>query len=191
MINIQDGAYYNLGRKTFIFFVLQNSTGAIGVLFLAIVMGIIGALMGAGASGLAGIVTAATGLLFVVAVVVEIGGIITARLKYNTSRVMLDNSALHVVKGILSKSEVAIPYRRLQSVAIKQSVLYRIVGVGHVVITTTTDLEQPGETPNEADDEVVPLMDYDLAAAVADQLTKRAEVERMQVVQQNASPHNN
>ncbi len=122
MINIQDGAYYNLGRKTFIFFVLQNSTGAIGVLFLAIVMGIIGALMGAGASGLAGIVTAATGLLFVVAVVVEIGGIITARLKYNTSRVMLDNSALHVVKGILSKSEVAIPYRRLQSVAIKQSV---------------------------------------------------------------------
>lgn len=191
MINIQDGAYYNLGRKTFIFFVLQNSTGAVGVLFLAIVMGIIGAMVGAGMSGLSGIITAITGFLFVVAVALEIVGTITARLKYNTSRVMLDNSALHVIKGILSKSEVAIPYRRLQSVAIKQSVLYRIVGVGHVVITTTTDLEQPGEIPNEADDEVVPLMDYDLALAVADQLTKRAEVERMQVVQQSASPHHN
>ncbi len=191
MIPIQDGEYYNLGQKTFVFFVLQNSTGAIGVFLLAVVVGIINGVLGGSMPGIANVITMIAGFLFIVAVVIEISGIITARLKYSTSRVMLDNAALHVTRGILSKSEVAIPYRRLQSIAIKQSLLYRIVGVGHVVITTTTDLEQPGEIPNEADDEVVPLMDYDLAMAVADQLTKRAEVERMQVVQQSASPHRN
>lgn len=191
MTNLQDGYYYSLGRKTFIFFVLQNSAGAIGLFFLAVLLWIVSASVGSRIGSVGDFVAIGGTFIFALAVIVEIVAGISARLKYNTSRVMLDNSALHVIKGILSKSEVAIPYRRLQSVAIKQSVLYRIVGVGHVVITTTTDLEQPGEIPNEADDEVVPLMDYDLALAVADQLTKRAEVERMQVVQQSASPHHN
>ncbi|MFA6494866.1 MAG: PH domain-containing protein [Candidatus Paceibacterota bacterium] len=189
MITIQDGQYYSLGQKTFAFFVLQNSTGMVGVLLLGLVLGVIRTFVVASAlmSGIAGFINAMMGGVFIVAIILEIAGVITARLKYNTSRVMLDDTALHIVKGIVSKSEVAIPYRRLQSIAIKQSLLYRIVGVGHVVITTTTDLEQPGEISSEADDEVVPLMDYDLATAVAGQLTKRAEVERMQVVGANVS----
>jgi uncharacterized membrane protein YdbT with pleckstrin-like domain len=193
MIDIQNGNYYSLGRKTFIFFVLQNSTGAAGLLLLAVVLGMARALTASiqAISPFVGFVDMAIGIVVIVAMVVEIVGIVTARLKYNTSRVMLDNAALHVVKGVLDKSEVAIPYRRLQSIAIKQSMVYRMVGVGHVVITTTTDLDQPGEVETEADDEVVPLMDYDLAMAIADQLTKRAEIERMQMVTPSASPHSN
>jgi uncharacterized membrane protein YdbT with pleckstrin-like domain len=193
MIDIQNGNYYSLGRKTFIFFVLQNSTGAAGLLLLAVVLGMARALTASiqAISPFVGFVDMAIGIVVIVAMVVEIVGIVTARLKYNTSRVMLDNAALHVVKGVLDKSEVAIPYRRLQSIAIKQSMVYRMVGVGHVVITTTTDLDQPGEVETEADDEVVPLMDYDLAVAIADQLTKRAEIERMQMVTPSASPHSN
>jgi uncharacterized membrane protein YdbT with pleckstrin-like domain len=193
MIDIQNGNYYSLGRKTFIFFVLQNSTGAAGLLLLAVVLGMARALTASiqAISPFVGFVDMAIGIVAIVAMVVEIVGIVTARLKYNTSRVMLDNAALHVVKGVLDKSEVAIPYRRLQSIAIKQSMVYRMVGVGHVVITTTTDLDQPGEVETEADDEVVPLMDYDLAVAIADQLTKRAEIERMQMVTPSASPHSN
>ena len=191
MTNLQDGYYYSLGRKTFIFFVLQNSAGAIGLFLLAVLLWIVSASVGSRIGSVGDFVAIGGTFIFALAVIVEIVAGISARLKYNTSRVMLDNSALHVTKGILNKNEVAIPYRRLQSIAIKQSFLYRLVGIGHVVITTTTDLEQPGEIENEADDEVVPLMDYNLALAVADQLTKRAEVERMQVIQQSASPHRN
>jgi uncharacterized membrane protein YdbT with pleckstrin-like domain len=191
MTNLQDGYYYSLGRKTFIFFILQNSAAAIGFLSLALLLWIMSAAVGSRLGSIGDLMTIGGTLLFALAIIAEIIAGIAARLKYTTSRVMLDNSALHVTKGILSKNEVAIPYRRLQSIAIKQSFLYRLVGIGHVVITTTTDLEQPGEIENEADDEVVPLMDYDLATAVANQLTKRAEIERMQMVAPSASPHSN
>ncbi|MBI1838802.1 MAG: PH domain-containing protein, partial [Candidatus Colwellbacteria bacterium] len=79
------------------------------------------------------------------------------------------------------KEEVAIPYRRIHSVGIKQSLLHRLLGVGRVVISTTTDIDEPSETENEANDEVVPLMDYSFASAIANKLTGRAEVERMQL----------
>lgn len=191
MMDLQDGNYYSLGNKTFIFFVLQNSAGAIALFILSIIIFAVGQLIGSkiGDQAVVSWINIGVTAIFSLAIVVEVFAGIAARLKYTTCKVMLDNAALHVTKGILSKNEVAIPYRRLQSIAIKQSLLYRVVGIGHVVITTTTDLEQPGEVENEADDEVVPLMDYDLAVAVADQLTKRAEIERMQVVQRDASPH--
>ena len=103
-------------------------------------------------------------------------------MEYSTSRVMMNNSSVHIVRGILSKKEVSIPYRRIQSVEIKQSFLYRILGVGRVVISTTTDLEQPtSENDSEMNDEVIRAMDYPLARLVEKTLTDRAEVERMEV----------
>ena len=94
---------------------------------------------------------------------------------------MLDESALRIISGLLNRKEIAIPFRRVQTVEIHQSPVQRLIGVGHVVIATTTDLDTPNEVESTADEEIIPLMDYDLARAVANQLTKRAEVETMRI----------
>jgi uncharacterized membrane protein YdbT with pleckstrin-like domain len=108
-------------------------------------------------------------------------GAFIATMKYKTCSIMLDESSLHLVKGIFGREEVAIPYRRIQSVDIKQPFSSRILGVARVVIATTTDLEQPSEKDNEANDEIISLMDYPFAILVQKELTGRAEVEKMQM----------
>lgn len=108
--------------------------------------------------------------------------VIVSLLEYNTSSVMMDDSSFHIVRGVLSKQEVSLPYRRIQSVEIKQSIIYRIFGIAHVVISTTTDLEQPtSQKDDESSDEVIQAMDYELARLIEKTLTDRAEIERMEV----------
>jgi len=188
-VEIQNGTYYNLGPRTFWLLVAGRSTAAVGFVLAAILIG-----------GLRDIVGANTQLSPMIAMILyramiggiilvpvtELFGIIAARLEYNVSKVMLDDSSLHIIHGILSKEETAIPYRRIQSTEIKQSLLQRMFGVAHVAIASTTDLEQPNVTENETDEEVIPVMDYALAQAVANILMNRAETERMQVQQSNA-----
>ncbi|MFH1196607.1 MAG: PH domain-containing protein [bacterium] len=101
------------------------------------------------------------------------------------SKIMLDESSLKIIKGVLNKEELRLPYRRIQSVEIKQRLLHRLLGVSRLVISTTNDADNPNNTEaqNESDDEVIPIIDYDLAQAIADTLTNRVEVERMQIQQ--------
>lgn len=183
MFVIENGKYYELGRKALAYSIFQKSV-------VPIILFVLGALV-----SMAGVVTLvpgtpspiaqaliAVGLVGVaIAVIVEIIVSVVAKLEYSVSRVMLDDTSLRIVHGIFNKSEIALPFRRINSVEIKQGMLHQIFKVGHVVITTITDLEQPGKSPSEVDDEVVPVMEYDLSKAVADALTSRAEVERMHV----------
>ncbi len=122
------------------------------------------------------------------AISVFILGIITALLEYYTNTFMIDGFSFHVVRGILSKEETSIPYRRIQAVEIKQGPIYRILGVGHVVISTTTDLESPSSQRQENDDQIIDVIDYSLASLIEKTLTDRAEIERMQI-QKQTSPN--
>jgi putative membrane protein len=177
-MQIESGKYYEVGRKALWYYIIQKS-------YTSIVFFIIGALLsiaGAVTPGSIGLALTAIGLAIVgLAILIEIIAAVIAKLEYATTRVMLDDSSLRIVEGIFNKEETALPFRRIQSVEIKQDIVHRMFGVGHVVISTTTDLEQPGKTVSEADEEVIPVMEYELAKAVAEVLTSRAEVERMQV----------
>ena len=81
----------------------------------------------------------------------------------------------------MSKKEIAIPFRRIQTVEIHQSPVQRLIGVGCIEIATTTDLDFSSGVKGEANEEIIPLMDYDLARAVANQLTTRAHIETMRI----------
>lgn len=124
-------------------------------------------------------------LIFLVAVLILALGVLLALLQYRTSRIMFDEDSFHIVKGAVGKDEVDIPYRRIQSVEIKQPLIYRMVGVGHIDIATTTDLERPNQMQGEINEEVIPVIDYPLAEMVEKTLTDRAEVERFESVQKN------
>jgi membrane protein YdbS with pleckstrin-like domain len=188
MADIQNGQYYSLGSKVFWLFVLQRSGLTIFLLFIDLLLIVANSFFSGGNSGMSGdvgispILSASIGIIFLVAVLAEIIGFIIARLEYNASKIMLDAYSLKITRGIFSKEEVEIPYRRIQSVEIKQSLTDRMFGVGRLVIASTSDLDQPeGSSQNKSDDEIIPVMNFGLAQSVADALTDRAQVERMQM----------
>ena len=183
MFELENGKYYSLGQKTFLLFIMQRSGAAIFLLIIAILINTIPALALSLGSNIISILNVITGVIILLAIIVEIFGIVVTRLEYGVSKVMLDDASLRIIRGILSKEELELPYRRIQSVEIKQTLFQRWFGVGRVVISTTTDLDQPSQSGNEADDEVIPLMDYPLAQAIADTLADRAEIEKMQIQQ--------
>lgn len=183
-MNIENGKYYDLGKKTYTLFIIQQTSFAVIFLIASIVLGILNITIGSNSFGgqsigeilnLGLIVSLSVGLLM------GFGGFGIAKLKYKSAKIMLDESALRITSGLLEKKEIAIPFRRIQTVEINQSPMQRLIGVGRVLIATTTDLDTPNEVESTADEEIIPLMDYDLARAVADQLTARAEVETMRI----------
>ncbi len=160
--------------------IVQHSTVPLVTLVISGILGVIASSL-PGASSFGQILAVVSLLLVGLAIVIEVIAAIVAKLEYSVSKIMLDDTSLRVVSGIFNKEEVAIPFRRIESVEIKQGMLHQMMHVGHVVVSTITDFEMPGQKENESDEEVVPIMDYDLSKAVADALTSRAEVERMHV----------
>jgi uncharacterized membrane protein YdbT with pleckstrin-like domain len=183
-MEIENGKYYDLGKKTYMLFIIQQTSFAIILFIVAIVMEILNMTIGSGfvvGQSIGGIINFGVLATVFIGLFVGLGGFSVARLKYKAAKIMLDESAIRIVSGLLNRKEVAIPFRRIQTVEIKQSPIQRFIGVGHVVISTTTDLETPSEVETEINEEVIPLMDYDLARAVANQLTAKAEVETMKI----------
>lgn len=187
-MEIQNGQYYSLGSKVFWLFILQRSGLSIILLVVDLLLEAVSPLLLSGNSGMPGninlspILSSLAGIIFLIAVLAEIIGVVVARLEYNASKIMLDAYSLKITKGILSKDEAEVPYRRIQGVDIKQSLTDRMLGVGRLVIASASDMGHPeGSYQNKSEDEIIPVMDFKLAQAVADALTDRAQVERMQM----------
>lgn len=175
---IENGKYYEVGRRGLLYLILDYNRVSIVILVISLLVTIAGAVT----PGNFGTLVALGGVfLFVVSFLWIIIASVIAKLEYVTTKIMLDDVSLRVVRGILSKEEDAIPFRRIQTVDIKQDILQRVLSVAHLVIATTTDLDTPGMTVSEKDEEVVPIMEYDLASALAEALTSRAEVERLHI----------
>ena len=183
-MEIENGKYYDLGKKTYTLFIIQQTSFAVIFLIVAIVLGILNITIGSNSIGgqpIGEILNLGLVVSLFVGLLIGFGGFGIAKLKYKAAKVMLDESALRITSGLLHKKEIAIPFRRIQTVEINQSPMQRLIGVGRVLIATTTDLDNPNEVESTADEEIIPLMDYDLARAVANQLTARAEVETMRI----------
>lgn len=183
MSNIQSGDYYALGSKTFFLKVAERSMPTIAFIVLAILLERLEPSLVAQTSvvDLGTVFKYTRQGLGALAVFAELLGILVSILEYSVQRIMVDDSSIHLVRGLLSRHETSIPFRRIQSVEIEQSFFYRLMGLGKIVISTTTDMNQPSEKEDETDDEVIPTLDYGFARELADTLSRRAEVERMQV----------
>ena len=57
----------------------------------------------------------------------------------------LGEDAFTIKRGILSKTQISIPYRQIQDVYLKQSLLQRILGVSKIVVLTGGDDENDKE----------------------------------------------
>lgn len=189
-MEIKNGEYYDLGRKTFRFLVFRRIAAVVIFIIVILLLEIAHPLIISNFKSVSNfnvdaIFYPAVDAIAIIAIIFAIIGFMLARIEHKVSKIMLDDSSLKIVKGILNKEEMRLPYRRIQSVEIKQPLFHRLLGVSRLVISTTNDIDSPGNTEvqNESDDEVIQIIDYDLAQAIADMLTNRVEVERMQVQQ--------
>jgi len=180
-MTIENEKYYELGRRTYWLMLLHWSTGTVIILLLALSFQLAIAWINLPFITVA-FLNFFTRIALGLAVLAELIALFITWLEYGVHRVMLDNVSLHIVRGILSKHEVALPYRRIQSVEIQQTLVQRLLGVTHVSISTTTDLDHPNEIDDGSHKEKIPLADYELAQAVTSSLTNRAEVERIRMV---------
>ncbi len=114
-------------------------------------------------------------LLFVLTFVITF---LVAYLTYANYLFMLDDNALKIKRGILSKEEIAIPYRQIQDVDLEQSLSDRIWGVARLAILTA-GREEPKEGEEDTAEGVLPAVDRDLAEALQTELLKRADVEKV------------
>lgn len=183
ILQIENKKYYKLGKRTLMLLIIQRSILTIFILILIVLINLIvpRILISLKLTTYAYILNDVVTVGIFLAIVAEILGIITAMLEYGVSAVMLDDLSLKIFKGMLSKRQIEIPYRRIQDIEIKQTLFQRLFGVGHLVVSTTTNLNQPNQNENELNTETIYLMDYPLAYALADTLTDRAEIEKMQV----------
>ncbi len=90
---------------------------------------------------------------------------------------MLDTDALKIRRGILSKEEIAIPYRQIQDVDVDQSISDRIWGVARLAILTAGQ-EKTGEGNDESEG-IFPAIDRVLAESLQTELLKRADIEKV------------
>ena len=110
-------------------------------------------------------------ILFVLAVIFCLVIFLLASIQYRSVKFMFDEFALHIQRGILSKTEIAIPFRQIQNINHSQSFNEKMVGIMHVVIETAGTNESES---NARSGGILPILDTKLALALEQELLKRS-----------------
>jgi uncharacterized membrane protein YdbT with pleckstrin-like domain len=104
-----------------------------------------------------------------------------AWVEYAAFSFRLDADIFKIKRGVFTKTEMAIPYRRIESVDIKRNLVHQLFGVSRINIETTIDSEATADSKSNASDEVFPVIDHTLAQTIQEELTQRANVQKMKV----------
>ena len=132
-MEIENGKYYELGRHALKYSIIQHSTIPLITLVVSGAFGI--AASSVTDPSLSSILGEVALVILGLAIIMEMIAAVIARVEYSVSKVMLDDASLRVVLGnIRQEEEMAIPFRRIESVEIKQGMLHQMMHVGHVVI---------------------------------------------------------
>lgn len=115
--------------------------------------------------------------LFGLFVIVFLITFFVAWLIYINYKFLLGDDALKIKKGVLNKTETAIPYRQIQNVDIERDLSFQMFGLSRIVILTAGEEEEKsGEDESEG---ILPAMDKDLAEWLQAELLKRANVQKV------------
>ena len=88
------------------------------------------------------------------------------------------NDSFKIKRGILGKTENAIPYHQIQNVDIERSFLFQILGLSRIVILTAGHEDEKPRANDEAED-VIPAIDKKLAEWLQTELLKRADIQKV------------
>jgi uncharacterized membrane protein YdbT with pleckstrin-like domain len=86
--------------------------------------------------------------------------------------------SLKIKRGILSKTENAIPYRQIQNVDIERSFMFQMLGLSRLIILTAGHEDENVKGTDEAEG-VIPAVDQKIASWLQTELLKRADVQKV------------
>ena len=174
----EGGEYKYLGNRTLWIFVLQRSQPAFIILLLSVFVFIISMLDVA--KDLSAILYQSVVIGVVLFLLASAAAFTMGWLTYANYRFLFDENALKIKKGILSKEEIAIPYRQIQDITIERNLSLQMMGASRLLISTAGHEDKPEEGGVEG---VLPEIDKTLAEKLRDELLKRAEMQRMVTTQ--------
>jgi len=188
---MEPAVYEKLGSRTFWVFVFESSSPAIVLFIVAFILLIV---EGDGAGNVLPFLNTYPNLLTLVnsTLVIGLTGIlglfllfiaiafITATLKYWNYHFYMDENALRIRYGILSRFETSIPYRQIQDVDIKQTMTQRMMGVARIAILTAghNDAERK-EDGQDFSEGALPVLEKNRAEKIRDILLQRANIEQV------------
>lgn len=195
--------YQKLGSRTFWVFVLENCgiSAIIFVLWLIIVI--------IDSIGISHVFSFAAGYPSAIAflenvfawavlgglvlwVVALLFAIIGASMNYYGYRFALDENALRIRRGIITKNEVSIPYRQITDVDMEQTLIHQLLGVARLAILTAGHRDQESDSADDINEGALPVILKSRAEEIREELLKRSNVEKVVNVGNNSpqSPQN-
>ncbi len=179
----QNNAYQKLGPKTFLFFIFDHI--GISLLFLlATIVVIVVQNLTSGMYFIAPYSFIFTDLIltgFALFLLAAIVGFLIAWIEYSRFQFMLDADTFRIRRGVLTAEYISIPYRRIEAVDVKESLIYQMFGVSRITIEMTIDTELESDRKSNSNDEVLPAIDRDLALTIQSELTQRSNVQKMNI----------
>lgn len=112
--------------------------------------------------------------LFLFSIILMLIGFFISWIQYRFYAFRFDEFDLHMRQGILSRKEVAIPYRQMQDINIFRSLIYQMLGVSRLIIDSAGHEEK--DAKNQTDIILEPL-DMREAEDIRDFLERRIGVQ--------------
>lgn len=109
-------------------------------------------------------------------VVAFIVTILVGWLEYYRYSISISEKNLNVARGLIATEQIGIPYRRIQDIRIKRSMVEQIFGVSEVVISI---VGSDGDDSTQHDTIILPALAKEVALEIHANILKRAQVEQI------------
>ncbi|MDD5152691.1 MAG: PH domain-containing protein [Candidatus Pacebacteria bacterium] len=113
---------------------------------------------------------------FVVSLFAILIGAEISWLLYVDTTFCLGEDAFTIKRGILSKTQISIPYRQIQDVYLSQSLLQRILGVSRLVVLTGGDDENDKEGESAG---IFEIIDAVTAESLKEIILERSNIQKV------------
>ena len=177
---VLEKGYQTLGKKVFWLFFLQAAPAGFVLFIISIILFILSFQSFLTDTFLGDIQTGvllATFIMFILSLVAIAISLFIARLTYQNYVFSLEDDSFKIKRGILNKTENAIPYHQIQNVDIERDFMFQMLGLSRLIILTAGHEDQ---TPKAGEAEgMIPAIDEKLAGLLQTELLKRAGIQRV------------
>lgn len=185
---VDQQGYQTFGKKVFWLFFLEASPIAFVVLLISIILFVLSFqsfLTDTFLGNIQNYVLEATFITFIITLLIFLGALLFAWLTFTNYLFSMSDDSFKIKRGILSKTENAIPYRQIQNVDIERSLLFQMLGLSRLIILTAGHEDVAPKGSDEAEG-IISAIDQKLGEWMQTELLKRADVQK--VVETNNQP---
>lgn len=190
----ENQGYQTLGKKVFWLFFLQTAPAAFILLIISIILFILSFqpfLASTPLGDMQKYTLGATLITFILSLLIGAASLSYAWLNYKNYVFLMADDSFKIRRGILSKTENAIPYHQIQNVDIERSLMFQMLGLSRLIILTAGHEDESIKGRDEAEG-IIPAIDQKLAEWLQAELLKRANVQKViQTNTQNGTPGKN